>query len=91
MTDIKPCPFCSSADVRGQDYLHADAPVLVYWLECWGCGSKGPEFHFDHDKVDKSKAIDLWNGPTDLTRLQRAMGEAVVLVPTAQYYELLKS
>lgn len=45
--EIKPCPFCGSADVRVQ---MGQNPISVV---CWECGALGPTSLNNH--------VELWN------------------------------
>ncbi len=52
MSELKPCPFCRSADVVIQKDVHGN---LLWWAVCLQCDTSSGAF----DSVDK--AIAAWN------------------------------
>lgn len=57
MDELKPCPFCASANVEANQYTVTQGlPERKVWeVECCNCGACGP------NELGKSSAIEMWN------------------------------
>lgn len=55
--EILPCPFCGKSQFYFEDYL-ADG-----WIECCGCGAKGPPSYLVQKNKEKAEkeAAEKWN------------------------------
>ena len=66
MTDLKPCPFCGSINVRA----HPNA------VDCKDCSATGPDLgHVGPNYYDCADAVQLWNTRPDKTAILAAMEE----------------
>ena len=56
---MKPCPFCSSSEIRADRLLGSNR---LYHVKCSTCGSAGPLFEeFDSAKKGMEGSVNLWN------------------------------
>lgn len=56
-TELKPCPFCGSGNLR-LEYIERNRSLGdgVYWVRCLGCDLEAP------GRSSEIKAVEYWNG-----------------------------
>lgn len=60
MTELKPCPFCGSADIRiDRSLLLRDPPIRLYGITCRQCDAT-----VGHNFISEEAAIKAWNRRT---------------------------
>lgn len=73
MSNLKNCPFCGSRNVA----IHLSADARWHWVECGGCGARGPEVRVLMDVAGE------WN--------RRADFEPMVIAPPDKLTERMKA